>query len=143
MDDEVQKLVLEPFQDLIEKGNTALENATDANATEMLKAAQSLVKMGGLALKKIEPLCKKYWEDYSTNFVIALKENSESITFISSVRGSAHTRQVKLPNTGLSSTIYSGTSKPCPSTRLRTLMPASTPSCGPSRAGPPRRYMRY
>ncbi|OIW31677.1 hypothetical protein CONLIGDRAFT_235012 [Coniochaeta ligniaria NRRL 30616] len=84
MDEDVQNLVLAPFQEVAEKGKTALENATDAGLSksdDMLKAAQSLAKDGERALKKLEPLCKKLWDEYSTNFVVALKENDEIADF--------------------------------------------------------------
>jgi hypothetical protein len=83
MDDDIQNLVLSPFQEIVEKGKIALANATDAGLSksdEMPKAAQSLAREGERALKKIEPLCKKHWEEYSTNFVVALKENGRFIT---------------------------------------------------------------
>lgn len=82
MDDDVENLVLAPFQEIVEKGKTALANATDAGLTksdDMSKAAQGLVRGGDRALKKLEPLCKKQWEEYSTNFVVALKENGRLI----------------------------------------------------------------
>jgi hypothetical protein len=43
----------------------------------MLKAAQSLVKEGERALKRIEPLCRKHLDEYGSNFLDALKENGE------------------------------------------------------------------
>ncbi|KFA75805.1 hypothetical protein S40288_07786 [Stachybotrys chartarum IBT 40288] len=75
--DEAAELVIAPFRDIVEKGKQAVENAGDNEA--MLKAAQSLVREGERALKKIEPLCKKQAEEYRSNFVLALKEN-ENIT---------------------------------------------------------------
>ena len=80
MDDDVQNLVLAPFQEIVEKGKTALQNATDAGLTKsdhMSRAAQNLVRDGERALKKIEPLCKRHWDEYSTNFIFALKENGK------------------------------------------------------------------
>lgn len=80
MDDDINHLVLTPFQEIVEKGKLALENATNAGLSKsdaMPKAAQSLVREGERALKKIEPLCKKHWEEYSANFVVALKEDGK------------------------------------------------------------------
>jgi hypothetical protein len=81
MDEEVQGLVLVPFLDIVEKGKIAAENSKDAGppkSGEMLKAADGLIKEGERALKRIEPLCKKYLEQYGRNFIDALKENGKS-----------------------------------------------------------------
>lgn len=74
--DLVDDLVLTPFKDIVEKAHTAVENAGDANP-EMLKTAQALLKEGQRALKRIEPLCKKQFEEYGTAFPDALKENGK------------------------------------------------------------------
>jgi Tfp pilus assembly protein PilX len=76
--DEATELVIAPFRDIVEKGKQAVENAGDNEV--MLKAAQSLVREGERALKKIEPLCKKQAEEYRSNFVLALKENGELLS---------------------------------------------------------------
>ncbi|KAB5536004.1 hypothetical protein GE09DRAFT_971710 [Coniochaeta sp. 2T2.1] len=84
MDDDVQNLVLAPFQEVAERGKIALENATAAGLTksdDMFKAAHGLARDGERALKKLEPLCRKQWEEYSTSFVVALKENDEIADF--------------------------------------------------------------
>lgn len=73
MDDDVAELVLTPFRDIVDKGKTALANAGDLQP--MLKAAQSLLKEGERALKKIEPLCRKNLDEYGASFLAALKEN--------------------------------------------------------------------
>ena len=73
--DDIQDLVVTPFRDIVEKGKTAVETAGDDKP--MLKAAQSLVKEGERALKRIEPLCRKHLEEYGSNFLDALKENGE------------------------------------------------------------------
>jgi hypothetical protein len=73
--DDVVELVVTPFQDIVEKGRTAVENAGDDQP--MLKAARALVKEGERALKKIEPLCRKNLDDYGSNFLDALKENGK------------------------------------------------------------------
>ncbi|RYP91829.1 hypothetical protein DL770_002085 [Monosporascus sp. CRB-9-2] len=80
MADEVERLVIAPFREIVEKGNVALENAQkaeDEKAASMLKAAQSLVKEGDRALKRIEPLCTNNYSEYGTNFINAVKEHDE------------------------------------------------------------------
>ncbi|KAK0636925.1 hypothetical protein B0T17DRAFT_596321 [Bombardia bombarda] len=81
MDNEVHDLVLGPFRDVVEKGRKALDNAREANAQPMQKAAQSLVSNGERALKKIEPVCKRQLDEFGANFVNALKENDEISAF--------------------------------------------------------------
>lgn len=73
--DDVVELVVAPFQDIVEKGRTAIENSGDSQP--MLKASRALVKEGERALKKIEPLCRKNLDDYGSNFLDALKENGK------------------------------------------------------------------
>lgn len=73
--DDIADFVLTPFREIVEKGQTAVENAGDTQP--MLKASQSLVKEGERALKKIEPLCKKHLEEYGSNFLEAIKENGK------------------------------------------------------------------
>ncbi|RYP12722.1 hypothetical protein DL767_011145 [Monosporascus sp. MG133] len=80
MADEVERLVIAPFREIVEKGNVALENAQNAEdekVASMLKAAQSLVKEGDRALKRIEPLCTNNYSEYGTNFINAVKEHDE------------------------------------------------------------------
>ena len=52
--EDVTHFVLNPFQEIVDKGKEALGNAGDSQP--MSKAAQSLVKEGERAIKKIEPL---------------------------------------------------------------------------------------
>ncbi|KAI0593852.1 hypothetical protein F4775DRAFT_607034 [Biscogniauxia sp. FL1348] len=80
MDDEVERLMLAPFREIVEKSNAAIENAGAADETSaalMLRAAQSLMKEGERALKRLEPLCIKNYEEYGSNFIDAIKENDE------------------------------------------------------------------
>ncbi|KAK7956951.1 uncharacterized protein PG986_006173 [Apiospora aurea] len=80
MADEVERLILGPFKEIVEKANLAIANAEGAEedvAASMLKAAQSLAKEGERALKRIEPLCAKNHEQYGTNFVDAVKEHGK------------------------------------------------------------------
>ncbi|KAI9171064.1 hypothetical protein HJFPF1_00543 [Paramyrothecium foliicola] len=71
--DEANALVVAPFRDIVDKGKAALDNAGDNDV--MRKAAQALVREGERALKRIDPLCKKQCEEYSSNFINALKED--------------------------------------------------------------------
>ncbi|EON97619.1 putative sh3 domain-containing protein [Phaeoacremonium minimum UCRPA7] len=75
MDEAIGDLVLGPFREIVTQGNTAIENAREAGNEQMLKAAQALVKEGERALKKIEPLCRKTFDEFAANFVNALKDN--------------------------------------------------------------------
>ncbi|KAJ4270274.1 hypothetical protein NW762_001950 [Fusarium torreyae] len=81
--DDVADLVITPFRDIVDKGRTAVENAGDDKP--MLKAAQSLVKEGERALKRIEPLCRKHLDEYGSNFLDSLKENGESVVYFLTV----------------------------------------------------------
>lgn len=80
MTDEVERLAIAPFREIVEKGNAAIENVPNADEETsplMLKAAQNLVREGERALKRIEPLCTKNFEEYGVNFVDAIKENGK------------------------------------------------------------------
>lgn len=81
MADEVERLAVAPFREIVEKGNVAIGNAPDANEETsplMLRAAQNLVREGERAMKRIEPLCNKNYEEYGLNFVDAIKENGKA-----------------------------------------------------------------
>ncbi|KAK6448439.1 hypothetical protein FP744_10004689 [Trichoderma asperellum] len=77
--DDIADLVLTPFRDIVEKGRTAVQNAGDTQP--MLKASQALLKEGERALKRIEPLCKKHFDDYGPNFIAALRDNDDIAQF--------------------------------------------------------------
>ncbi|KAK7748448.1 hypothetical protein SLS62_008604 [Diatrype stigma] len=80
MADEAERLVIAPFREIVEKGSAALQNAQDVEedkAADMVKAAQSLLKEGERALKRIEPLCSKNYSEYGVNFIDAVKEHDE------------------------------------------------------------------
>ncbi|KAI3322152.1 hypothetical protein HD806DRAFT_139301 [Xylariaceae sp. AK1471] len=84
MADEVERLVLVPFREIVAKGKTAIENvesAGDQAPAPMLKAAQNLVKEGEKALKKIEPVSTATYEEYGSNFIDAIKENDDIAQF--------------------------------------------------------------
>jgi CRISPR/Cas system CSM-associated protein Csm2 small subunit len=80
MAEEVERLVVTPFREILEKANIAVENAKDADedvAATMLKAAQSLAKEGERAMRRIEPLCKKNYDEYGSSFVDKIKEDGK------------------------------------------------------------------
>ncbi|KAI1324159.1 hypothetical protein F5Y16DRAFT_381711 [Xylariaceae sp. FL0255] len=80
MADEIDRLILAPFREIVEKGKIAIENVEvvgDSAPPAMLKAAQNLVKEGEKALKKIEPISTANYEEYGSNFVDAIKEHDE------------------------------------------------------------------
>lgn len=89
MADEADRLVTSPFREIVEKGNLAIENAhthtqnagEDENGGDttaaMLRSAQSLVKEGERALKRIEPLSTRSYEEYGANFIDAVKEHGK------------------------------------------------------------------
>ncbi|KAI0972666.1 hypothetical protein F4678DRAFT_47704 [Xylaria arbuscula] len=84
MAEEVERLVLAQFREIVEKGKAAIENVENANdqaPAPMLKAAQNLVKEGEKALKKIEPVSTANYEEYGIEFVNAIKENDEIAQF--------------------------------------------------------------
>ncbi|KAK9414051.1 putative SH3 domain-containing protein [Seiridium unicorne] len=84
MADEIERLVLSPFREIAEKADTAVQNAEAADediSGPMRKAAQSLAKEGERALKRVEPLCNKNFEEYGANFVDAMKEHEEIAQF--------------------------------------------------------------
>ncbi len=75
MDEAVRDLVLAPFIEIADKGRAAIENATAAGSHDMAEAAKKLAREGDRALKRMEPLCKKHLDEFSSSFVDALKEN--------------------------------------------------------------------
>lgn len=75
MEEALADLVLAPFREIISQGNIAIDNAVRDRNDGMIKAAQGLVREGGKALKKIEPLCLKYYNEYGSAFVDALKDD--------------------------------------------------------------------
>lgn len=78
MNKTVDDLVLAPFRDIVAYGQAAINNAEDSEDNEMLRAAQTLVKEGERALKKIEPVCRSCHDEYGPNFVDALMDNGIS-----------------------------------------------------------------
>lgn len=76
--DIVADLVTGPYREIIEKGNTAIENAGDNQ--EMLSASQRVVKGAERCLKVIEPLCARHLKESEVAFTNALKDNSRCFT---------------------------------------------------------------
>ncbi|KAK1759472.1 hypothetical protein QBC47DRAFT_437273 [Echria macrotheca] len=79
--EDIRNLVLSPFHDTVAKAKKAVENATTKNDQAMVKAAQSLVTNGERAVKRLEPVCQRGWDEYGVAFVDALKENDEISSF--------------------------------------------------------------
>ncbi|KAG5980477.1 hypothetical protein E4U55_003990 [Claviceps digitariae] len=73
--DIVDELAVKPFREVVEKGKLAMENAGDSQ--DMMKEALRLVKVGERCLTRIESTCRKLYNEYGNNFIIALKENEE------------------------------------------------------------------
>ncbi|KAG5999651.1 hypothetical protein E4U43_001941 [Claviceps pusilla] len=73
--DTVDDLAIKPFREVVEKGKLAIENAGDSQ--DMMKEALRLVKVGERCLTRIESTCRKLYNEYGTNFIIALKENED------------------------------------------------------------------
>jgi hypothetical protein len=79
MDRAVDDVVLAPFRDIVSHGQAAINNAENIGDDEMLKSAQVVLKEGERAIKRIEPVCRKVYEDYGANFVDALMDNGKDI----------------------------------------------------------------
>ncbi|KAJ5008983.1 hypothetical protein K4K57_009567 [Colletotrichum sp. SAR 10_99] len=77
--DIVADLVTGPYREIIEKGNTAIENA--GHNQEMLSASQRVVKGAERCLKIIEPLCARHLKESEVAFTNALKDNNEIAEF--------------------------------------------------------------
>ncbi|KAF4836946.1 hypothetical protein CGCSCA4_v012167 [Colletotrichum siamense] len=77
--DIVADLVTGPYREIIEKGNTAIENAGDNQ--EMLSASQRVVKGAERCLKIIEPLCARHLKESEVAFTNALKDNNDIAEF--------------------------------------------------------------
>lgn len=80
MEEAVGLLVLAPFRDIVSRGNDAIGNGEAGCHDGLVKAAQSLVKEGERALKRIEPLCLIKYEEYGSRFVDALKDDGMALT---------------------------------------------------------------
>ena len=90
---DVEELVIQPFREVVEHGKEAVANAEAAagagpddndadsinqqNATDMLKAARSLVKEGERALQRLLPLWKERVDKYGDAFTETMRQNGE------------------------------------------------------------------
>lgn len=75
MDEAIGDLVLAPFRDIAAQGRIASGKADEAGHDGMRTAAQRLMKEGERALRRIEPLCRKKYDDFGATFVAALKDD--------------------------------------------------------------------
>lgn len=82
MDESIRDLIVAPFRDLVAQGRIAGANADNANKDDMRTMAQSLVKEGERALKRLEPLCQKKCEEFGAVFVNAVKDDGENDFFV-------------------------------------------------------------
>lgn len=74
--EEVLDFLLTPFSDIVSKANEAVENAGEDEPL-MQKTAQTLSKEGQRALNRLEPLCKKIFNQHGSSFVRAIKTNGK------------------------------------------------------------------
>lgn len=79
MDEAIGDLVLAPFRDIVVQGRIASGNAEEVGHDGMLTAARNLVKEGERALKRLEPLCRKNYEELGAEFVNALKNDGRTM----------------------------------------------------------------
>lgn len=77
MSEEIDFLLLNPFVEIVEKAQVALDAAQAAQNADMLKAAQALLKEGERARKAIEPIAKRQLALYGESFVTALKDHGK------------------------------------------------------------------
>lgn len=77
---EVEDLIVQPFRELINRGNEAIANAEAARPEDvvlaqlMLKSARAVVREGERALQRIEPLLLGHLEKYGDAFRDAARE---------------------------------------------------------------------
>jgi hypothetical protein len=78
---DAEDLLLQPFKELIGRGNEAIKNAKEAGDAEpdiskqMLKLANNVVKEGERALQKLEPLWASQVAKYGNSFREAISDN--------------------------------------------------------------------
>lgn len=78
---DAEDLIIQPFKELVERGNEAIRNAEDAGATDpdgakqMLKSANSIVKEGDRALQRLQPLWTSQVAKYGDAFTQAIGDN--------------------------------------------------------------------
>jgi hypothetical protein len=80
---DVEDIVVQPFEELIQRGNEAIANAEVAegerylSAQPMLRSARAIVKEGERALQKVRPLLASQLEKHGDAFRDAIRENSK------------------------------------------------------------------
>lgn len=78
---DAEVLILGPFREVVERGREAVSNAEDLEdedpelSNSMLKAAQSVIKEGERALKRLQPLWDGQVEKYGDDFRNGLSQN--------------------------------------------------------------------
>ncbi|KAI0006332.1 hypothetical protein F4779DRAFT_26479 [Xylariaceae sp. FL0662B] len=81
----VEELVLEPFREVMERGNEAVANAEAARdadpeaSKQMLRSARSLAREGERALQKVPPLWKSRVDKLGAAFIEAIRQNDQII----------------------------------------------------------------
>lgn len=82
---DVEDLILQPFRELVERGDEAVANAEAAEdenpklSKELLKAARGLVKEGERALQRVQPLLSAYTDKYGDAFREAIRGNDDMV----------------------------------------------------------------
>lgn len=80
---EVEQLIIQPFREVVERGNEALANAEacqadDADlAARMTTVSRALVREGERALKRLQPLWQTQIEKYGELFTEPIRDNGE------------------------------------------------------------------
>lgn len=77
MDESIRDLILAPFRDIVAQGRIASGHADAVSNDDMRTVAQNLMKEGERAIKRLEPLCRKKYEDFGVTFVNALKDDGK------------------------------------------------------------------
>ncbi|KAI1075552.1 hypothetical protein F5B20DRAFT_559361 [Whalleya microplaca] len=81
----VEELVLEPFREVMERGNEAVANAeairdVDPDASkQMLRSARSLAREGERALQKVPPIWKSQVDKLGGAFIEAIRQNDQIV----------------------------------------------------------------
>lgn len=76
----MEDLIVQPFRELIDRGNEAIVNAEGAGPEHvelsqvMLKSARAVVREGERALQRIQPLLLGHLEKYGDAFRDAVRE---------------------------------------------------------------------
>ena len=81
MDEEIDFYLLSSFNETVEKAQAAIDTAQDADNTDMLKAAQGLLKEGERARKAIDTIARRQLALYGQNFIDAIKDHGKQRAF--------------------------------------------------------------